>query len=328
MRGGDIELSEGKRLSGSVGIYSKGILKTVPDLEVFLGSPIVLNPKSPEGLIAIAGWGHKPSAWKARQKAKDWNLPYWALEEGFIRSVSPTDKPMSLIIDTVGIYYDATCPSLIENMLNELRVDEHTLKRAEKILEDIKRLKISKYNDGKEVQEGMFNGRKERILIVDQTYGDMSVILGLADEKSFRNMMEFALDNFPNSEIYIKVHPRVIAGEKKGYLYKGKIPKYIKIIKENYKPLSLLEYFDVVLTVSSQLGFESLFYGKKVYTFGMPFYAGWGLTEDLLKNSRRRRRRTLIEILAIAYILYPTYVYNNQVATIERVIGAISSQNP
>lgn len=327
MRADYSRLSKGERLSGSVGIFSEGILKTVPNLEVFLGYPVVLNPKGPDGLIAIAGWGHKPTAEKARQISKQWNLPYWALEEGFIRSISPMDKPMSLIIDPIGIYYDATQPSLLENMLNEFQIEEAMLERAEKILENIKKLKISKYNDGKDVPEELFSGKKERILIVDQTYGDMSVVLGLANEKSFKSMIEFALDNFPKSEIYIKVHPRVITGEKKGYLYRGKFPKHIKVIKENYNPLSLLRYFDVVLTVSSQLGFEALFYDKKVYTFGMPFYAGWGLTEDLLKNPRRRRRRTLIEILAIAYILYPTYVYNNQVVTIEKVIETLSSKS-
>ncbi|MCX8077006.1 MAG: hypothetical protein N3C57_08255 [Aquificaceae bacterium] len=166
------KLPEKGGFSGSVGIYSKGILKTVPNLEVFLGYPVVVNPKSPEGLIAIAGWGHKPTAQKARQKAKDWNLPYWALEEGFIRSVSPTDKPISLIVDPVGIYYDATQPSLLENMLNELEFDRDLLKRAEEVLEKIKKLNISKYNDGKEVCEEIFNPGKDKVLM-------LCLILGL-----------------------------------------------------------------------------------------------------------------------------------------------------
>jgi capsular polysaccharide export protein len=32
--------------------------------------------------------------------------------------------------------------------------------------------------------------------------------------------------------------------------------------------------------VSSQLGFEAILAGHRPVTFGVPFYAGWGLTDD------------------------------------------------
>ena len=37
---------------------------------------------------------------------------------------------------------------------------------------------------------------------------------------------------------------------------------------------------DAICVVTSQLGFEGLIWGKDVYVFGSPFYAGWGLTYD------------------------------------------------
>jgi capsular polysaccharide export protein len=52
--------------------------------------------------------------------------------------------------------------------------------------------------------------------------------------------------------------------------------------------------------------------GKKVVTHGMPFYAGWGLTEDAGMTrevaARRDRRLSLEELIAGTLILYPTYV--------------------
>ena len=45
-------------------------------------------------------------------------------------------------------------------------------------------------------------------------------------------------------------------------------------------PWSLLDAVDAVYTVSSGLGFEAVLAGKRVVTFGSPFYAGWGFTED------------------------------------------------
>jgi capsular polysaccharide export protein len=46
-----------------------------------------------------------------------------------------------------------------------------------------------------------------------------------------------------------------------------------------------------------------------VVCYGCPFYAGWGLTRDVLQAfPRRNRPLTLDELVAGALILYPTYV--------------------
>jgi capsular polysaccharide export protein len=46
---------------------------------------------------------------------------------------------------------------------------------------------------------------------------------------------------------------------------------------------------------------------KKVTCYGMPFYAGWGVTDDRQSCSRRNRRLTVLEIFAASYLLYPRY---------------------
>ena len=69
----------------------------------------------------VAGWGHKHTADKARDYAAKHNLPYIALEDGFLRSLDLGCKgaqPLSLVVDHTGIYYDATEPSDLENLLN------------------------------------------------------------------------------------------------------------------------------------------------------------------------------------------------------------------
>ena len=48
--------------------------------------------------------------------------------------------------------------------------------------------------------------------------------------------------------------------------------------------------------------------GVPVTCHGMPFYAGWGLTDDRLALARRTRRLSLDELVAGALIAYPTYV--------------------
>ena len=44
-------------------------------------------------------------------------------------------------------------------------------------------------------------------------------------------------------------------------------------------------------------------------TYGVPFYAGWGLTRDLGPvPSRRTARRTLEELVAATLLIYPRYL--------------------
>ena len=43
-------------------------------------------------------------------------------------------------------------------------------------------------------------------------------------------------------------------------------------------------------------------------TYGLPFYAGWGLTTDKKTCERRNRTLTLNELITAVYILYPRYI--------------------
>jgi len=297
----------------AIGVFQKGILKTVPHLNVFLEDEIVFNPKASQGLKAIAGWGFKETSKKAIIKAKEWSLPYFALEDGFIRSIGFgfEEPPLSLIVDPVGIYYDATRHSHLENILNS------TGWEAPELIEQAKHLRsliikhnISKYNNYKSMPENYFTEvpGKDKILVIDQTLNDMSVTLGMADRHTFKEMFEACLDENPNAMIFIKMHPDVIKGKKKGYLTNIKQYSNVRVIRENYNPVQIIKEMDKVYTVTSQMGFEALMAGKPVVCFGMPFYAGWGLTEDKMKCARRAKRRNIDELVLASYILYPRYI--------------------
>ena len=73
---------------------------------------------------------------------------------------------------------------------------------------------------------------------------------------------------------------------------------------------------------TSQFGFEALLAGKRVTTYGVPFYSNWGVTIDKQKVPRRQNNRTIEEIFYIFYVLY-TFWFNpetNNSSTIEQVI--------
>jgi capsular polysaccharide export protein len=280
---------------------------------------------------AVGGWGHKSSADKARRFAEQKNLPYIALEDGFLRSIRlgrDGEQPLSLVVDPIGIYYDARQPSQLEQWLETGHwTAPELLERARSVRLQLTVERLSKYNHAPEKRLWPDDDR-ERVLVIDQTFGDMSVTGALASEQSFQRMLQAALDENPTTEVIVKTHPDVLAGHRKGYL--GTIPDHprIQLLVDDVHPWSVLDSVSKVYTVSSLLGFEALLAGKIVRCFGMPFYAGWGLTEDELTCSRRTRKCTLDEVFAAAYLKYARYVdpISGKRCEIERIITLLADR--
>lgn len=294
--------------------------------------PFLKQEASGEEML-VAGWGHKPTADRARRYAAEHGLPYIALEDGFLRSLDlgcRGAQPLSLVVDSTGIYYDAGGPSDLETMLNGSGWETPELAdSARRAMRDIVRFRLSKYNHAPDAPKGVWGETPSpRVLLIDQTTGDASVTLGGADEDTFREMLEDALAAYPPQQIRVKTHPDVIAGKKTGYLADAACGRGVKVIAADYAPLSLLAGADVVYTATSQMGFEALLLGKDVHCFGIPFYAGWGLTNDRRPCPRRTKRRSLPEVFAAAYLLYARYVnpIHGERCDIHDAIGLLAEQ--
>ncbi|QDY70407.1 hypothetical protein [Qingshengfaniella alkalisoli] len=79
------------------------------------------------------------------------------------------------------------------------------------------------------------------------------------------------------------------------------------MLREPINPYSLFDEVDTVYVGTSQVGLEALMAGKKVMTFGAPFYGGWGLTDDRQPIPHRHRQRSLAEIFHYFYVWYTIY---------------------
>jgi capsular polysaccharide export protein len=296
---------------------SPGIRK-IPQLAELMGAEQIVyrpNPKAARTLDAIAGWGHKPSADGARALAAEVQRPYLALEDGFLRSVGlgDADPPLSLLLDDVGIYYDARSPSRLELLLGATEDDPLAvpglLDRARALRRRIVDERLSKYNHTSFGLPASLTADSRPIaLVVDQTFADASVPQGLAGAESFEQLLHLARQEHPDARIIIKTHPDVIAGRKRGYLTGKPLPDGIEVLAEAVNPIELLQRCQHLYCCTSQLGFEGLMVGVAVTCSGVPFYAGWGLTTDLQTAPRRKRTRSLDELVAAALILYPRYV--------------------
>lgn len=73
-------------------------------------TPLLQQKKEDFSSSLALGWSHKSTVYKARRGVVKHNLPYIALEDGFLRSLDLGFKgaqPLSLVMDHTGIYYDA-----------------------------------------------------------------------------------------------------------------------------------------------------------------------------------------------------------------------------
>jgi capsular polysaccharide export protein len=293
----------------------------------------------PFGLSAgdrVVGWGNKKNTLKAQQFASKYDLDYVRLEDGFISYLGhPTDnsKRLSLIQDKTGIYYDARQANDLELLCqsSQLWFNADLDKRAENLRKQITTFGISKYNHQRESLPVWLaeQANHSAILVVDQTAGDMSVECGLGSTQAFAQMIADALAIHPEQLILVKTHPDVIKGRKKGYLdIQACSHPRVRLLAEDCSLKALFGKVERVYTVTSQLGFEGLLYGLPVHCYGLPFYAGWGLTHDKQVCKRRNIPLTLNQLISAALIKYPTYLdpEKHKLCEVETVVDWLALQ--
>lgn len=253
---------------------------------------------------AVAGWGRKRSGRRARRWARWLGRPCVLLEDGFLRSPGRDDPALSLIIDDIGVYYDAGAASRMEAAI-AAGVDAGPAARARALVAQWRAGGVSKYNHAAEFAGAL---PERYVLVVDQTFGDLSVQLGRADAASFEAMLAAALAEYPQDTVVVKLHPDVITKAKRGWLSATSLvhPRIV-LIGEPCHAVRLIRRAQAVYAVTSQMGFEGLLWGKRVRCFGMPFYAGWGLTEDAQPAPARRGSASLEALVYAALVTLPRY---------------------
>lgn len=283
-----------------------------PWLGQYFGAQTIATTLSPD-IGGVLSWGGRIPAKTAAAIARMRGLPRWNLEDGFLRSVGLGKAgaiPLSIVVDDLGLPVDASRPSRLERLIAGAE-DVGELGKA--IREQIVRNRLSKYNHLPHKPPAIERTTKRRILLVDQVVGDISVGKALGSRASFERMLADALAS--DVQCLIRTHPDVMAGHAKGYLATDAAAKGGAIfVDDAVSAASILEVVDEVWTVSSQFGFDALLRGIPVRCYAAPFYAGWGVTEDhfgvyvkATLAGNRTRRRTVDQIAAAAFSLYPTY---------------------
>ncbi len=250
--------------------------------------------------------------WSVRQQ---YNLPKMkglnviSVEDGFVRSVGLGAEhtiPISLVFDDLGIYFDSTSESRLEYILNGLENSETIEQTARKIINLIRLHQINKYN----LNENEWNVKvnKKIIVVPGQVEHDKSVQYGSPVVKDNLTLLKEVRKRNPDAYVVFKVHPDIYRHCRVNNTNKKQYYEYADEVVENFSTFSLIKHADEIHTMTSLFGFEALLQYKKVVCYGQPFYAGWGLTEDIYAIERRTNDLTLEQLVYATYFVYPMYV--------------------
>jgi capsular polysaccharide export protein len=259
----------------------------------------------------IVVWGSKePEA--IRHLSASQGIPLWRIEDGFLRSVglgSDLEVPASLVVDKQGIYFDPAQPSDLETILQNHTFTDEELVRARSLRQAIVESGFSKYNVGQTqpLQPGARPGQRV-ILVPGQVEEDASIRLGCRDIRTNEQLLRAVRKSAPDAWIIYKPHPDILSRNRANATVSDNSEHYQQLITDAGIS-QCLDGVDEVHTMTSLAGFEGLLRGKRVVTYGMPFYAGWGLTEDRYPIERRSRRLTLDELVTGCLLIYPRYMY-------------------
>ena len=236
------------------------------------------------------------------------------IEDGFIRSVglgSDLIAPHSLAFDDRGIYFDATRPSALENLLMTTPDDAALAARAAALRGFIVARGLTKYNVESDTSPTWPNQDCPVVLVPGQVETDASIALGCDAITTNLALLRAVRAARPHAFLVYKPHPDVLARNRRGALAHAAALRVADHVETGASIIACLACADEVHTMTSLSGFDALLRGIRVVTYGAPFYAGWGLTDDRATDhpafARRTRRITLDQLVAATLLLYPRY---------------------
>ncbi|MFZ9198204.1 MAG: capsular polysaccharide biosynthesis protein [Paracoccaceae bacterium] len=270
------------------------------------GHELRLGLPGPEDGVVV--WGRSPYAARGEAVAARRGVPVVRVEDAFLRSLRPGrmgDAPLGLLIDGLGVHFDASHPLTLERVLMRDPFDNSNLKtRARDGIARIQALDLTKYNIHR---PEIAPPRAGYVLIIDQTRGDASIAHSGASAQTFAEMLVMAHEENPSARIVIKTHPETALGLRAGHFGPEHLSDRVSLCADPVSPWALLQGAVAVYTVSSLMGFEVVLAGHRPKVFGQPFYAGWGLTEDRNPPARRGRTLSRAQLFAGAMIVAPTW---------------------
>lgn len=259
--------------------------------------------------------------------AQQFNISITRVSDGLLCDMKfgiSNNKPFSLCFDSRGAYYNSQDVSEFEEKANKYEITEEQTAKIEKYYQTI--VNFENFFEKKKSNFSYPPKTKERILVIGQN--DNDVLLKYSSSKITNNvdLLKFVREKNPNSEIIFKIDKNSKKLENENSI----IPSLCDLfVNDNVSNEDLFTSIDKVYTISSNLGFDALVKNIPVYTLGLPFYAGWGLTFDKEKTTRRTKKLTLNELISLVCFDYFLYYDKNGVkCSVDEFFGLIMNYLP
>jgi capsular polysaccharide export protein len=282
-------------------------------------APLLWDGSGPFRFLSSAkdlGLDRPVAVWRSKAPAdqivrlEQAGVPIVEVEDGFLRSQglgADCVPPLSITVDRLGPYFDPGQPSELETLLQDGEFDERLLQRARNLRSLIVDAGLGKYEHGT-TELARPAAHRRHILVPGQVEDDRSVLTG-GGGLSNLDLLKLVRQDSPDAYILYKPHPDVVAGHRKGAIPDRTCLEVADAIAAEPTIASLINMVDEVHVNTSLAGFEALLREKPVTTYGVPFYAGWGLTRDKgAVPERRTATRNVDELIAATLLLYPRYL--------------------
>lgn len=247
-------------------------------------------------------------------------IPLKFVEDGFLRSVGlgiEKSRPLSLVIDEKAMHFDAFKRSTLDEILNthDFSKDAACIQVADEFATAIFNgtTKYMRRDSGDSLGEALgIETNEDVVVVLGQVEDDLSIKYGAERFLSGVELVKIAAIENPHSRILYRPHPEALTRKKEHYSDPRSVEDICEIVGLRWSLNETLGIASRAYTVTSFAGFEAALRGIKVDLFGLPFYGGWGFTNDrhsIPIEDKRNRQLNPIEVLAGALVLYPAYFH-------------------
>lgn len=276
------------------------VISEVKTLDELLGCRVTHTPLMLNSACAVIVHGEGRPVRKAMSASTALELPLLYTDFGPLKTFNhKKQQSLSLVVDHLGFANASDRETYLEGLIKSQPTDD-ALSRAEQLITQWKLNRVSRFNHGLGPQ---LPAQRFVAVVAEPT------LHGGRKEQSKRitaTLIDKAQQHFPGHEIVV-------------------------IEAEDYAA-DALEQAEAAFVCSSPTGFEALIWGTPLHVSGMPFYAGWGLSDDQLPAPPRRDglKHGLAQLFNAYVVDYARYVnpYDHQRLSPEDALRLLAKTRP
>jgi len=274
------------------------------------GGPVAFHESEADALAAAAADGgvilsaDRRITGDLEEACYDANIALLRADENFagFAGLDPFLPPAALLAaDDLGAHWDPSRQSRLEMLLQSYELSAEEVQRGTVLLEKLTGFQAASGGPEKERGPDLPQGRKV-VLVPGQDPAHAATASRATDINL--DLLRRVRERNPDAFIVFKPSPGWKKADRETGMSPREVRRYADLIADRAGIPDLIGRCDALETFSSPAGLAALLEGKPVAVHGLPFYAGWGLTEDLAACPRRTARRSLAELVYLILVVH------------------------